>query len=149
MAPSVERVEGRSAGIRVTLAHTLRAWRLRFAAALVREQDGIVVSAAAWQTALDRLAGLAEWGYSASLSKRLAESHEAAIEDVTRLLGLAAEITNPKLPMQEVRDRYVNLRLRAMSRKRRERLEYESALRTLETRGRTGPVATATTPEAK
>ncbi len=120
--------------LKLRLTIWLRAWRFRRAVKLVRKDDGVVVSATAWRVALDRLAAFSEWAASANLSRRAQASHEAIIEDITRLLVLAAEAGDPNLQLAGLQDRYVNIRMRAMPKAKRERLQYEAALRTLEQR---------------
>lgn len=121
-------------GLKVRLQVWARGLRIGFAVRLVRGVDGVVVSSAAWRTALDRLAAFSEWGANANLSKRLEESHAGAVEDLTRLLVLGAEVGDPALQLAGLQDRYVNIRLRSMPKKKRERLQYEAAMRTLEQR---------------
>jgi len=96
--------------------------------------DGLVVGHAAWQAALDRLAQLADWADAVGLSKRVDAVHEAHVEDITRLLALSAQIGDASLQLDGLQERYVNIRLRAMPKRKRERMEYEVALRALEAR---------------
>lgn len=113
----------------------LRAWRIRLAVRLVGRADAVVVSRAGYAAALDRIAALVEWpSRSGGLAGRpaAAKALEAGLEDVARLLVLAAELGDPALQLAGLERRFVNLRLRAMSPRRRARVGYEAALAALE-----------------
>lgn len=109
--------------------------RFRKAVRLVQKYDGLVVSNAAFQVALDRLASFAEWADQMRLSRRLYESHSSHVEDIVRALVLAGEIGDYTLQLQGREQRYINLRYRAMTQRQRQRLNLEAALKAMEARG--------------
>jgi len=130
----------------------LRRARFRLAVALVHPVDGMIVSAAVFQLGMDKLAALAEWGERSQVLKGQPKKQaalEEQVSDVTRVMALAGDLGDPTLQMAGMHERFVNVRLRAMSRRRRERLGYEAAMHALEARlGGKAPPAAGKLPKA-
>lgn len=113
----------------------LRRVRFKLAWRLVKGMDGMVVSKAAIEAASLEFAKMPGWVDDLLVGQhRKAAMVTARIEHVQEFFLLACEIGDPSLQAQQLADLYMRVRQATMSRRQRERMGYEQALRNLPVR---------------
>ncbi len=94
--------------------------------------DGMIVSRAAVQGALADLAKFPGWIDEALKGRpRLSAAFTARVENITQFLTVASEIGDPSLQARDLLNAYVQIRSLSMSRRQKQRMAYEQALRAL------------------
>lgn len=125
--------------VRVPLRIRISAWnrrrRFRKAVRLVRGMDGMIVGKAAYEAAVLELGKLAEQLEPLLHGQtRKAALIEERVEMVVNFLRLGVEVGDPALQVSDLMQKYGQMRVMMMSKKKRDRLMYTMGLQELQRR---------------